>query len=62
MRLSVTIRTLNLVKLKAVNWDDQEAQRELAQLIAEAPKLRTCDISWGTGSQIMYIDRHRKIG
>ena len=62
MRLSVTIRTLSLIKLKAVNWDDQEAQRELAQLIAEAPKLHTCDISWGTGSQIMYIDRHRKIG
>ena len=62
MRLNATLMTLNTVKLKKVNWDDEEAQREIAQLIAEAPKLHTCDISWGTGSQVMYIDRRRKIG
>ena len=62
MRLNSTISTIKTVKLKAVNWDDEEAKCELAQLIAEAPNLHTCDISWGTGSQVMYIDRQRKIG
>ena len=62
MRLNSTISTINTVKFKAVSWDDEDAKRELAQLIAEAPNLHTCDISWNTGSQVMYIDRQRKIG
>ena len=50
MRLNSTLSTIKTVKLKAVNWDDEDAKCELAQLIAEAPNLHTCDISWGTGS------------
>ena len=62
IRLNESIRTLKIIKLKGVDWDDFEAQRELASLIAEAPSLHTCDISWKKGNAVMYIDRHRKVG
>ena len=62
IRCSASIRTLKTIKLKGVDWDEPKAQQELAHLVAEAPSLRTCDISWKKGQNVMYLERSRKVG
>lgn len=39
IRSSSSMATLKTIKMKGVNWDDQEAQHELVRLLAEAPSL-----------------------
>ena len=47
--------TLKILKMKGVNWVDQETHRELVQFIAGAPSLQKCDISWNRGFTTMYV-------
>lgn len=61
IRESRTLSTLKVIKLKGVDWDEPVSQQELVHLVAEAPKLRTCDISWKKGKKVMYLERSRKI-